>query len=180
MCSHLFPCLYNSLVVVLSCIPMPAQVSSPWYKGLALLEPPTFMPQRLSITPHQCTRLTACLATQNHRIIESLRLERPLRSSSPTVSPSTPCPLTHVPQWHTYTILKHFQGQWLHHLPGKPVPVLHCSFGEEIFPHIQSEPPLVTHPLYKIESAYSWTILTFPRGCQVSLWEGPGVLPLPA
>jgi len=35
------------------------------------------------------------------------------------------------------------QGWWLHHLPGQSVPMPHCSFGEEIFPNIQLEPPLV-------------------------------------
>jgi len=32
----------------------------------------------------------------NHRIMESLSLERPLRSPSPTLNPSPPCPLSHI------------------------------------------------------------------------------------
>lgn len=36
--------------------------------------------------------------------------------------------------------LERFQGQWLnHHLPGQPVLELDHSFGEEIFPKVQSE-----------------------------------------
>ena len=41
--------------------------------------------------------------------------------------------------------LEHLQGWWLHHLPGKPIPVPGHSFREEIFPNIQSESPLVQH-----------------------------------
>jgi len=39
--------------------------------------------------------------------------------------------------------LKHLQGQWLHHLPGQPIPVHHHSFREEILPNIPPEPPLL-------------------------------------
>ena len=38
--------------------------------------------------------------------------------------------------------LEHLQGQWLHHLPGQPIPMPDHSFREEIFPNIQPEPPL--------------------------------------
>ena len=75
-------------------------------------------------------------------IIESLSLEKPLRSSRPTITPHPPCPLTHVPQSHIYTVLEYLQGSWIHHLPEQPVPVHHLSFWEEIFPNIQTEPPL--------------------------------------
>jgi len=50
--------------------------------------------------------------------------------------------INYVPQCHIHTVLEHLQGQWFHHLR-KPVPVPHHSFWEEIFPHIQPEPPMV-------------------------------------
>jgi len=34
------------------------------------------------------------------------------------------------------------QGWRLHHLPGQPVPMPDHSFSKDIFPNIQSEPPL--------------------------------------
>jgi len=46
----------------------------------------------------------------DHRIIEPLRLERPLRSSSPTVTPAPPCLLNHVPRCHI-TFFEHLQGR---------------------------------------------------------------------
>ena len=78
--------------------------------------------------------------------------KRPLRSSSPTVSPSSPCPLNHVPQCHISAILKHLQGEWLHHLPGQLCQCIN-TFWEEVSPNIQPEPPLVqldaikSHPI---------------------------------
>lgn len=50
-------------------------------------------------------------------------------------------PTNHIPQYHIYTFLQCFQRQCL--LPGQPVPVPNCSFLEDVFPNIQSEPPLV-------------------------------------
>ena len=47
----------------------------------------------------------------------------------------------HVRQCYSYTFLECRQEQSLHHLPGQPVPMPHHSFWEEIFPHIQLEPP---------------------------------------
>jgi len=35
------------------------------------------------------------------------------------------------------------QGWELHHLPGQPVPMSDHSFSKEIFPNIQSKPPLM-------------------------------------
>ncbi|KAF1556984.1 Collagen alpha-1(XXI) chain, partial [Eudyptula minor] len=69
--------------------------------------------------------------------------KRPLRSSSPTVNPTPPCPLNHVPKRLIYTSFKYLQGWGLNHFPGQPVPMFNHSFGKEIFPHIQSKPPLV-------------------------------------
>ena len=39
--------------------------------------------------------------------------------------------------------LEHLQGRWLNHLLGQPIPVPDHSFGEEMFPNSQTEPPLV-------------------------------------
>lgn len=48
-----------------------------------------------------------------HRIIELLRLEKPLRSSNPTVRPTLPpcSPLKHVLKCHIHIFLEHVQGQ---------------------------------------------------------------------
>ena len=39
-------------------------------------------------------------------------------------------------------VFEHLQGWWLHHFPGQPVPAPDHSFSKEIFPNIQSKPPL--------------------------------------
>ena len=49
-------------------------------------------------------------------------------------------PTDHIPQCHIHTALEHLQGWWLHYLPGQPVPLPYCSFGEEITAIIQPEP----------------------------------------
>jgi len=67
---------------------------------------------------------------------------RPLRSSSPTIRPTTPCLLNHTPKCHIYTFFEHLQGWGLNHLPGQPVPLPDHSFSKDIFPNIQSKPPL--------------------------------------
>jgi len=54
-----------------------------------------------------------------HRIIG---WKRPLRSSSPTTCPTTPCLLNHIPKCHIYTFFKHLQGWGLNHPPGQPGP----------------------------------------------------------
>jgi len=43
------------------------------------------------------------------QIIESLRLERPLRSSSPVIHPSPQCPPNHIPLCHSCMFLEHLQ-----------------------------------------------------------------------
>ena len=68
--------------------------------------------------------------------------KRPLRSSSPAVKPSPPCLLNHVLRCHIYRFFERLQGWWLHHLPRKPVPKSDLSFSKEIFPNMQSKPPL--------------------------------------
>ena len=39
--------------------------------------------------------------------------------------------------------LEHLQGQWVHHIPGQPIPVPDHSFREKKFHSIQTESPLV-------------------------------------
>ena len=39
--------------------------------------------------------------------------------------------LDRVLQCHIYTVLKHLQGWWLHHLPGQPVPLQHQQGGSQ-------------------------------------------------
>jgi len=74
-----------------------------------------------------------------------------LRSLSPTDNPSPPCLLNHVPKCHIYVVFEALQGWGLHHLPGQPGPVPDHSFSKEIFPNIQSEPPLMQLEAIKSE-----------------------------
>jgi len=74
-----------------------------------------------------------------HRIIG---WKRPLRSSSPTINPTPPCLINHIPKCHIYTFFKHLQGWGLNHPPGQPVPMPDHSFSKEFFPNTQSKPPL--------------------------------------
>ena len=86
----------------------------------------------------------------DHRIIG---WKRPLRSSGPTIHPTPPCLLNHVPNCHIYTFSKHFQGWGLHHLPRMPIPMSDHSFSKGIFPNIQYNPPqtqlevIASHPI---------------------------------
>lgn len=58
------------------------------------------------------------------RIIEALRLEKTLKSPTPThCTVPTDC----VPPCHISTVGAHLQGWWHHHFPGQPIPVPHCS-----------------------------------------------------
>ncbi|KAK4821623.1 hypothetical protein QYF61_026057 [Mycteria americana] len=77
--------------------------------------------------------------SQNH-----IGWKRPLRSSSPTINLTLPRPpLHHVSKYLIQTSFKYLQGWRLNHFPGQPVPMLDNPLGEEIFPNIQSKPPLV-------------------------------------
>ena len=98
--------------------------------------------------------VVACVLLQasedlNHRIIG---WKRPLRSS-PTVNPAPPFLVNHVLKCHIYMFFNHLQGWWLNHLPRQPVPMSDHSFSKEIFPNIQSKPPLTqleaiaSHPI---------------------------------
>ena len=73
------------------------------------------------------------IESQNHRL---LGWKRRLRSSSPTIHPTPPCLLKHIPKCHTYMFFEYLQGWWLNHLPGQPVPMPEHPFSTEIFPNI--------------------------------------------
>ncbi|PKU29473.1 protein diaphanous hypothetical protein [Limosa lapponica baueri] len=82
------------------------------------------------------------LESQEYRNAESFRLEN-FKIVKPNPNPALPSPpLNHVPQHHIYPSFKYLQGWQLHHFPGQPVPMLDNPFSEEIFPNIQSKPPL--------------------------------------
>ena len=91
----------------------------------------------------------------NHGIIG---WKRPLKSSSPTVNPTPPCLLNHVPKCHIYTVFEHLRGWGFHHLPGQPVAMSDHSFSIEIFPNIQSEPPLMQLEAFASYPIASWLV----------------------
>ena len=74
--------------------------------------------------------------TANHRIKESLRLEKTSKIIRSNHQPTPPCLLNHIPKCHIYTFFEHLQGWWLHHCPGQPVPMPDHSLSKEIFPNI--------------------------------------------
>ena len=91
--------------------------------------------------PSGASQMSAGHALFTVVITESLRLERTSKITKSNHPP--PRLLNHVPKCHVYTVFEPLQGWGAHHCPGQPGPVLHNSFGEEIFPDIRSEPPLV-------------------------------------
>ena len=68
--------------------------------------------------------------------------KRTVQSSNPTVNPTPPCLLNHIPKCHICMFFEHLQGWWLYHLPGQPIPMLDHSFSKDIFPNIQFKLPL--------------------------------------
>ena len=76
----------------------------------------------------------------SHAVIESLMLEKTTKITQSNPSPPSPCPLP--------TSLSATSPDWTPPwtvTPSPPwaaVPLQHCSFGEEIVPNIQPEPPL--------------------------------------
>lgn len=96
---------------------------------------------------------TPLFVTWNHRIIELLRLEKTSKIIQFKRQPITTVPTNRVPWCCISTFLEHLQGRWLNHLTGKPIPMYHHPFREEIFPNIQSELPLLqlkattSHPI---------------------------------
>ena len=81
------------------------------------------------------------------RIIQSFRLEKTFKIIE---SNHQPCPLDHVLKCLVYALFEYLQGWWLNHFPGQPVPMPGNPFSKEIFPNIQSKPPLP--PLEAISS----------------------------
>jgi len=51
--------------------------------------------------------------------------------------------LNHVLKYHIYMFFKHLQGWGLNYFPEQPIPKPDHSFRKEIFPNIQSKPPLM-------------------------------------
>jgi len=66
---------------------------------------------------------------------------------------------------HIYTFSEPLQGWGLHRLPGQPVPMSDHSFSKEIFPNIQSKPPLThlqaisSHPIASYLEELEFTLL---------------------
>ena len=70
--------------------------------------------------------------------------KRPLRSPSLTINLMV-CQVHHSSMALSTTsrwVFKHLQGWCFHHLPVQPVPMLDQPVSEDIFPNIQSKPPL--------------------------------------
>jgi len=63
-----------------------------------------------------------------NRIPGSLRLENTSQIIKSNRWPTPTMPTVHVAQCHISTVLKHLQGQWLHDIPGQPVPTYNHSF----------------------------------------------------
>ena len=79
-------------------------------------------------------------------------------------------PTNHGPQCHICPFPVHLQGQWLHHLPGQPVPMPHHSYWEEIFPNTGN---LTTPPLFDVLQQ------SRDAGCGPMLGQGQMQTPLP-
>ena len=69
-------------------------------------------------------------AALSFRIIRSRRLEK--TSKIPKTNPPA-MPNDHVTMRHIPAVLEHLQGRGLHHLPGQPLPMHHCSLEKASF-----------------------------------------------
>ncbi|KAK4818843.1 hypothetical protein QYF61_020062, partial [Mycteria americana] len=79
----------------------------------------------------------------NNRVIEAFRLEKTLKIIESNCKPNTAkSTINHVPKRHIYMSFKYPQRWRLNHFLGQPVPMLDNPFSEQIFPNIQSKPPL--------------------------------------
>jgi len=78
-----------------------------------------------------------------NRIRESLRLEKTSKIIKSNHHPNTSMPAKPCPQVPHLHIFEPLQGWWLHHLLGQPGPMPDHSLSTEIFPSIQSKPPLM-------------------------------------
>lgn len=95
-------------------------------------------------TPGHCcnsVKMTGFTLTKDDRIMYLLRLAKTSKISSPAIK-TTRSTTKHVPKYVIYAFFENFQGCWLHHFPGHPVPMLEHPFSEELFPYIQSKPLL--------------------------------------
>lgn len=68
--------------------------------------------------------------------------KRPLGTSSPTSDQPPPRQPDHGTECYIYSFLKHFQVQWLYHLPEQCIPISSHTFCEEIIPNLQFKRPL--------------------------------------
>lgn len=62
------------------------------------------------------------------RFIDSLRLEKIFKIMSSSCHPIPTKPTNRAPECHTYTVLVHLHGQWVHHFCGQPIPTPHHFF----------------------------------------------------
>ena len=132
-------------------VTLPASWHKAWSCLLAQIF--TLLPQisEVALVLLLCECLIAGLGGVWYSVISNCRIQhhygwkRPLGSSSPTVNPSPPCVLNHVMKSRVYMFFESLQGWWFRHLPGQPVPMSDHSFHKEIFPNIQSKPPLKFH-----------------------------------
>ncbi|KAK4826124.1 LOW QUALITY PROTEIN: hypothetical protein QYF61_005276 [Mycteria americana] len=117
----------------------PVQVPLQSLPTLQQINTPTQLGVVCKLTESTLDPFVQIIDKDNH-----LGWKRTLTSSSPTVNLALPSPpLNHVLKHHIYTSFKYLQGWRLNHFPGQLVPMLDNPFGEEIFPNIQSKPPLV-------------------------------------
>jgi len=117
-----------------------------------------------------------CWARSNIEPRNHYGWKRPLRSPSPTVTPTPPCLLNHVPKCHIHTVFEPLQGWGLPSCPGQPGPRPDHSFRKEIFPDLQSEPPLMQ--LEAIASRPVTGYLGEVRPCPSPWSPTPGTAPL--
>lgn len=99
---------------------------------------------------------------------------RPLRSSSPDISPSLPCPPTVSLSAPSSRFLKTSRdSEWLHLLPGQPLPVPVHSHGEEILPNVQAGPSLAQlEDVHSCPNTVTWEKGLTPTLLQLHLSSG--------
>lgn len=82
--------------------------------------------------------------------------KRPSRSSS-VINWTLPSPpLNCVCKCSIKTSSEYLQRWWIHHFPGQPVPKLDYTVSDEIYPNVQSKPPMVP-----LEAISSWPVACF-------------------
>ena len=108
--------------------------------------------------------VTHPLNTQNHRIIESLRLEKTSKITKYDCQPKSTMPAKLCPDVPYLHVFEHLQRWGLHHFPGQPVPMLDHTSNKEIFPNIPSKPPVT-----KLE-AIACRLITSYLGEETNTW----------